>query len=272
MTPTPSNLSLGNNIGDHELAAYAWKRCCRLSTHHQRISLVSFNLALELRTSLRKGDVCFGHASAKALRSTFTKNVFNYGDTRIPGMRRGITTNALLAITSINWEDSDGQKSSAVLVSGQHSIASIRYTIKISPELTTVGAQVGLTLAILLTVVFILGFVADPIINFALDPYSSLMPFSFSSWGSSSRSYYDEFIPAASSRGRRHRSGWIEHFTKGFASLGLASFLKFMFTSPIQFLFRSSGMGGRRTGQDRLNTITWIMVAVGVATFLWVSH
>jgi len=132
-----------------------------------------------------------------------------------------------------------------------------------------------LTLGILLTVVFILGFFADPIINFALDPYGSLLPgfssFSFSSWGSSSNSFYDEYIPIPPKGGKHARSGWIEHFLKGFASLGLVSFLKFMFTSPVQFLFRSSGVGGRQTGRDRLNTLTWMMIVIGVATFLWVS-
>lgn len=66
-------------------------------------------------------------------------------------------------------------------------------------------------------------------------------------------------------------SGWGEHFMKGFASLGLMSFLKTVFASPVQIFFRSSGNRNRNQGRDRLNSITWIMVLVGAATFLYVS-
>jgi hypothetical protein len=129
----------------------------------------------------------------------------------------------------------------------------------------------------LITVVFILGFIADPLINFALDPYGTILPGFFSpglsfTFGSSAYIYDTPVTAPPIPRGQRERSGWIEHFTKGVASLGLVSFLKFMFSSPIQFFFRggAGGRGGRQTGQDRLNTVTWIMIAVGVATFLYV--
>lgn len=128
---------------------------------------------------------------------------------------------------------------------------------------------------ILLTVIFILGFIADPIINFALDPYGTLLPGLFFSFGGSFSDFYN--VPAPPVNRRRHpreRTGWLEHFTKGFAGLGLMSFLKFMLSSPINFFLRQGGMGGRggaQNGRDRLNTITWIMIALGVATFLYVS-
>jgi hypothetical protein len=131
---------------------------------------------------------------------------------------------------------------------------------------------------IVLTIVFVLGFVADPIINFALDPYGTILPglfmpgFSvrFGTFGNDF--YWDGPAPPVvpQRNNPREPTGWIEHFTKGFAGLGLMSFLKFMLTSPINFLFRQ-GAGGRQTGRDRLNTITWVMIAVGVATFLYVS-
>jgi hypothetical protein len=68
-------------------------------------------------------------------------------------------------------------------------------------------------------------------------------------------------------------SGWLEHFTKGFASLGLASFFKAMLASPIQFWFRSSGYGGRagrgNTGRDRLSNTTWLLILIGATTFIY---
>jgi hypothetical protein len=116
-----------------------------------------------------------------------------------------------------------------------------------------------------LTIVFVLGFIADPIINFALDPYGTIL------YGDPGL-LYDPPTQRAPRRQQLERSGWTEHFTKGIASLGLVSFLKFMFTSPIQFFFRGGGVvGGRQTGRDRLNTMTWVMILVGVATFLYVS-
>jgi hypothetical protein len=140
------------------------------------------------------------------------------------------------------------------------------------------AAQIALTVFIMLTVVFILGFIADPIINFALDPYGTILPgfflpgFSFQVFSFGDPGFlYDTPAPPPRRPRQRERSGWIEHFTKGIASLGLVSFLKFMFSSPIQFFFRGGGVGGRQTGRDRLNTMTWIMVAIGVATFLYVS-
>jgi len=124
--------------------------------------------------------------------------------------------------------------------------------------ISSVAAQIVLTLFVLFSVMFLLGFVADPIIDFCLDPYGTIFPF----FGSG-RTHYEVL---------EERSGWSEHFMKGFASLGLMSFLKALFASPVQFFFRSSGFGGRTrttTGRDRLSGITWLVVLVGVATFLF---
>jgi hypothetical protein len=112
---------------------------------------------------------------------------------------------------------------------------------------------------------FVLGFMADPIIDFALDPYGIFysMPF----FGSRRSAHYVIIDEEA--------SGWIEHFTKGFASLGLLSFLKVLFASPVQFFFRSYGRGQRTgtgtTGRDRFSNMTWLLIIIGVATFLYVS-
>lgn len=134
------------------------------------------------------------------------------------------------------------------------------------------AAQIALTILIVLTIVFILGFIADPIINFTLDPYGTILPgFFFQVFPFGNPLFYDAPAPPVRPRhAPRERTGWIEHFTKGFAGLGLMSFLKFMLSSPINFFFRQGGVGGRQTGRDRLNTITWVIIAVGVATFLYV--
>lgn len=108
---------------------------------------------------------------------------------------------------------------------------------------------------------FTLGFVADPIIDFCLDP--SFL--GLTSITGNTRYDISDILPT------EDVSGWGEHFMKGFASLGLMSLLKTLFASPVQFFFRSTGNRNRNQGRERLGYITWIMVAVGVATFLYVS-
>jgi hypothetical protein len=118
------------------------------------------------------------------------------------------------------------------------------------------AAQVALTGTILVIFVFVLGFVADPIINLYLDPWS-YMP-----WNSFSRpsyGYYDiDDEPTT----------WYEHFAKGFASMGVLGFLKVLVASPFTY-FRIGG-GGRRatTGRDRVEQVSWLIILIGVATFL----
>lgn len=114
---------------------------------------------------------------------------------------------------------------------------------------------------------FGMGFVADPIINFYAEPYSVFT--SPTSLGEKIEPIFtDGEVPT-----------WTEHFVKGLASLGLLGFVKVLVTlSPWNWLnLRSSGImggGSRRsgnTGRDRLGNISWIVVLVGVCTFLWVS-
>lgn len=117
----------------------------------------------------------------------------------------------------------------------------------------SVAAQVALTAIILVLMVFVLGFFADPIINLYLDPWSVLTP-----WSRSGRSsYYDDDEP----------STWYEHFAKGFASMGVLGFLKVLLASPFTY-FRIGGGRGRNTGRDRYEQISWIIILIGVGTFL----
>ena len=132
-------------------------------------------------------------------------------------------------------------------------------------------AQVALTVGILLLAVFALGFVADPIINLYLDPIHTIVSAGDMLTDDNDPQYQD---PLAT---------WSEHFAKGLASLGLLGFAKFLLTlSPLNWLnLRGSGLyaspsggitarrAGMTSGRDRMAQISWIAIAVGVATFLY---
>ncbi|KAI9795459.1 MAG: hypothetical protein M1835_005691 [Candelina submexicana] len=129
------------------------------------------------------------------------------------------------------------------------------------------STQLTLTISILVLVMFLLGFVADPIINLYLDPYTTLS--SASRLSTKAESLIPDDDPAS----------WTEHFLKGLASLGLLSFIKVVLAlSPWQWWnLRNSGLmsgGGRAagTGRERLASISWIVVFVGVGTFLWTVY
>ena len=121
-------------------------------------------------------------------------------------------------------------------------------------------AQIALTVLILCAAIFLLGFIADPIINLYLDPWSTLIPF---------REDDDEYVQIIP----EERISWFEHFFKGTASLGVLGFVKVLLSSPWH-LFRLGG-GGRgrpgRTGRDRAGEISWILILIGVGTFALVS-
>ncbi|KAF1916860.1 hypothetical protein BDU57DRAFT_556993 [Ampelomyces quisqualis] len=120
----------------------------------------------------------------------------------------------------------------------------------------SVAAQITLTVAILIVVIFVLGFVADPIIGLYVDPWS-YMP--WNSWSKPSYGYYYEDDEPTT---------WYEHFAKGFASMGVLGFLKVLLASPFSY-FRLGGGGNRgRTGRDRVEQVSWIIILIGVGTFL----
>jgi len=137
--------------------------------------------------------------------------------------------------------------------------------------ITSTLAQIALTLLILFTTVFVLGFVADPIINLYVDPVGTLTTNPFAT-------KLDFVIPGL----KEEKPTWMEHILKGLTSLGLLSFVKVIFAmSPWQWYnLRNTGLlgggGGRNgragTGRDRLESISWWLVTVGVITFLWVSN
>jgi hypothetical protein len=138
--------------------------------------------------------------------------------------------------------------------------------LKWSAWLSSTVTQIGLTLLILLTTIFVLGFVADPIINMYLDPVGTITtnPLTNPAMG-----VYDT------------DEGWTlsEHIMKGLASLGLLGAVKAIFAmGPWNWYnLRNTGLvgggrarGGRgNNGRDRLENVGWGLILIGVTTFLW---
>ncbi|KAL0258925.1 hypothetical protein SLS55_006430 [Diplodia seriata] len=127
--------------------------------------------------------------------------------------------------------------------------------------ISSTATQISLTLAIFLLATFFLGFIADPIINLYLDPVGTVVPLGGSSSSYEHLAHEDE------------PEGWSFHFVKGFASLGILGFVKYLLVSPIRiFRVGSGGLGGSNrgnTGRDRLANISWGVVLIGVATVIY---
>ncbi|GAD94516.1 RING finger domain protein [Paecilomyces variotii No. 5] len=124
------------------------------------------------------------------------------------------------------------------------------------------ATQISLTLAILLFTVFLLGFIADPIINLYIEPLERIYPADM--WEA-------DLLEELQTEGT---SSWFQHFAKGLASLGFLSFVKVFFAmSPWHWGgLRSFGFissGGRSTGRNRIASISWAVILIGVCSFLW---
>jgi len=139
----------------------------------------------------------------------------------------------------------------------QYRLERLRWSRWISSAMT----QITLTLGILVLTVFLLGFVADPIINLYMDPVDTIYHVEY--WESSLGRDVRRDVPNYS---------WIEHFAKGFTSLGVLSLIKTLLGSlSWQIWVRSSTLNGRNSGRNRVASISWVMIALGVLTFLAVS-
>ncbi|CAK4028271.1 ring finger domain-containing [Lecanosticta acicola] len=125
-----------------------------------------------------------------------------------------------------------------------------------SSWISSTASQLVLTLLIFFASIFLLGFVADPIINMYLDPVNTI-----ATAGGPTGSLIYEDEPAT----------WYEHMAKGLASLGLLGFAKFILTlSPFHWIRMGGGrtnVGG--TGRDRMQQLSWITLAIGIVTFLY---
>lgn len=126
-------------------------------------------------------------------------------------------------------------------------------------------ARMLLTIVIVVLLMFVLGFVADPIINLYVDPVETMATARF--WTPVTMDNISE---------EANDSWWIQHFMKGFVSIGVVGFLKaVLLANPWQFWnLRHSGLlgGGARagnTGRDRAVNISWIAVVIGVGSALY---
>ncbi|KAL4957192.1 hypothetical protein BDW69DRAFT_156859 [Aspergillus filifer] len=122
-------------------------------------------------------------------------------------------------------------------------------------------AQMALTCVVLVLTIFLLGFVADPIINLYLDPVETI--------------YYADYWEGSSLSGNK-RATWFEHFVKGMASLGLLSFIQVLYgMSPWHWLnIRSTAIGRGRTntGRSRISNLSWLVIVLGIGSFLWAVY
>lgn len=124
------------------------------------------------------------------------------------------------------------------------------------------AAHVVITVMVSLLLIFIFGYIADPIINLYVDPYSAT---------SASRLWSPIKVSDIG-----EDSSWLQHFYKGLASLGVLSFARvILMANPWHWYnLRSSGLahGTTRpgaTGQERVASISWVVLVVGVMTFLY---
>jgi hypothetical protein len=125
---------------------------------------------------------------------------------------------------------------------------------------------VFLTATVFVLAIFVLGFVADPLINLCIDPMTAVME--------AVTGGLDEFEELRDWVPDERSGGWIDHFSKGFLSLGAVGLVKAFFgMSPWHWWNIRVGGGVRRgaRGRNRLENISWTLVAIGVVTFLTVS-
>ncbi|KAG6360092.1 hypothetical protein INS49_011148 [Diaporthe citri] len=118
-----------------------------------------------------------------------------------------------------------------------------------------------LTATIMVFALFILGFVADPIINIWIDPAGAVVD--VMKGGLDGFEEILEYIPDD------EPNTWFVHFSKGLLSLGLVGLVKvFLGLGPLHWWNFRIGGGRRGRGRDRLENVSWVLVAVGVATFI----
>ncbi|KAK2047431.1 hypothetical protein LZ31DRAFT_551259 [Colletotrichum somersetense] len=148
-----------------------------------------------------------------------------------------------------------------------------RYTLERlswAHRLQSTFAQILLTILIFVVSVFILGFIADPILNIWSDPIGTIADVAANVLEDI------EAIQEPAPEILEEPGTWLEHFLKGFLSLGLLGFLKsILFMTPWQWWqLRSSGIlgtPGRRggTGRARVENMNMALVFMGAVTFMW---
>ncbi|CAK7198919.1 hypothetical protein SEUCBS139899_001587 [Sporothrix eucalyptigena] len=140
-----------------------------------------------------------------------------------------------------------------------------------------------LTLLVFGLTLFVLGFIADPLMDLWVDPSGVIMD-TFLDLGDFDTD--DDFLAQVHEALHTEDGGgslanivepasWWEHFLKGFFSLGIVGVVKtFLVVSPFTwFNLRGAGLGrGRRRaaggGRGRYDSMGWIFILVGAFTFL----
>lgn len=126
----------------------------------------------------------------------------------------------------------------------------------------------ALTVVVMILVMFLLGFIADPILNLYTDPYDTIMR------------HEDLWERVEVKQVKVVSSGWGQHFIKGLVSMGVLSFARSMLLNPFHWInLRNSGFfgGGRAsgrstTGRDRALNVSWVMIAFGVITAFYLFY
>ncbi|RVD82404.1 uncharacterized protein DFL_006830 [Arthrobotrys flagrans] len=144
--------------------------------------------------------------------------------------------------------------------------------LRIAQAMASTALVGSITALILLITVYILGFVADPIINLYINPWYAVEGgnFSFTING------FTVYGPALHNTPRNPpipRSavgvGIVEHMVRGFSALGLIGFGKVLIFSHHWIRYIFGGPGVRRgDGRDRMGQLSWIIIIWGVVNFL----
>lgn len=127
--------------------------------------------------------------------------------------------------------------------------------------LSSKWAQAGLTVSILIVSIFLLGFMADPLLNLWVDPVGTI---------SETVTSVVTDIEALQEPDWEPPTTWSEHFVKGFFSLGLVGIFKSMLAVSPWHWWNLRNMTGRRQegGRARVENISLLFVIIGAFTAL----
>ncbi|KAL1901403.1 hypothetical protein Sste5346_001808 [Sporothrix stenoceras] len=140
-----------------------------------------------------------------------------------------------------------------------------------------------LTLLVFALTLFVLGFIADPLMDLWVDPSGMIMDTFLDLNDFDVEDDLLRFQDVLGGGGGSVGdivgvSGWWEHFLKGFFSLGIVGVIKtFLVVSPFTwFNLRGFGLGrGRRRaaggGRGRYESMSWAFILIGAFTFLGVA-
>lgn len=147
-----------------------------------------------------------------------------------------------------------------------------RYKNADCPAQISTALQLFLTIAIFWSIIFLIGFVADPIIN-VYDVWST--PLYEYTWGDDPTARISRAPRTAGPpRDPRRRSGIYEHMVKGLSAVGVLGFLKVMFVMGPGgwYNHRDVARIGRRRGGSGADRVSWLVIVIGVATFLYTVY